>query len=426
MRLYILYITFFFVEASFRNNRWPVARGAYLHIPFCRRRCFYCDFPIRVVGDGCKDDVYSSYTSILVEEIKSSVHGNDILKPLETIYFGGGTPSLLPIKDLQTILQTLKECIGIAEDCEKTLEIDPGTFDATRLSDWRRLGFNRFSLGIQSFNETVLAKSGRAHTVDDVSHALRLMNSCEDINFSIDLISGLPYLTADVWRHTLECAITSGASHISIYDLQIEDKTAFGRWYGGREGQFPLPAEDEAVYMYKLASETLAAAGYEHYEISNYALPGRRSRHNQLYWSGAATWGFGLSAASFSGRVRFSRPARFAEYSSWVERLKTEGYVTATGEGELSLGAVEDDRMDKLQDLVMLSLRTADGLDLSRVSAEFGEDVCSTILRSIQPYALDNLIAITHNGTERNLRLTDPDGFLLSNDIISSIFAELM
>ena len=407
-----------------------VPHGAYIHIPFCRRRCFYCDFPIKVVGDGYTPDSFQSYVDLVTKEIALSVidtaHG---IFPLHTIYFGGGTPSLLPNHQIKSIIGVLRANIGIRSDCEITIEIDPGTFDTNKLQSWLELGINRFSLGIQSFEDNVLEKAGRAHRRVDIDSALgALQSSDQEINYSIDLISGLPYLTMDTWISTLDLASKSGASHISIYDLQIEEKTAFGRWYGGmKEGsQSPLPSEDDAVRMYETAVETLTSRGFEHYEVSNYALPGRRSRHNQLYWNCDPTYGFGMSAASYTNGIRMTRPRTLAEYKDWVHRLARDGYASLSAESQRSL-CIEDPTLDQVQERVMLALRTSDGLDLGSLRREFSIDVTDKILAGCAPYLADGtaLLLSAEEDDLPILRLSDPKGFLISNDVISSIFAAL-
>ena len=403
-------------------------QGAYLHIPFCRRRCFYCDFPIKVVGDGYQPESLLSYTHLLTKEIAYSVvDSQHSILPLRTIYFGGGTPSLLPMQQINSILANLKEKIGIHSDCEITIEIDPGTFDKSKLQSWLELGINRFSLGIQSFDDAILEKAGRAHRREDIHSALEILQQVgPDINYSIDLISGLPYLSLDTWSSTLDLASKSGASHISIYDLQIEEKTAFGRWYGDRQGASPLPSEDDAVRMYETGAEFLTSCGFEHYEVSNYALPGRRSRHNQLYWNCVPTWGFGMSAASYTNGVRMSRPRTMAEYEAWVDHLGESGYQRLNEEFLRSL-QIEDPTLDQIQERIMLALRTSDGLDLGALRRNFALDVTDRILEGCSPYLADGtmLLSRSRESDLPRLRLSDPKGFLVSNDVISSIFAAL-
>lgn len=423
----ILFLVQVIVSKSSTARSATPPRGAYIHIPFCRRRCYYCDFPIKVVGNGYKTDSFEPYVDLIHKEISYSVLNTNNISPLETIYFGGGTPSLLPPHHIQSILRTIQMNIGILPECEITIEIDPGTFDKSTLSSWLDIGINRFSLGIQSFDDWILEKAGRSHRRVDIDSSLQILRAVNsDINFSIDLISGLPYLSMDTWRSTLELASRSGASHISIYDLQIEEKTAFGRWYKDRIGEYPLPSEDDAILMYETAVEILQSKNFEHYEISNYAVPGRRSRHNQLYWTCSPTWGFGMSAASYTNGIRMSRPKTMDAYRAWIDHLVDVGYEALNEECLEGLN-IEDAMIDKIQERIMLALRTSDGLDLTRLDMESGFNVSEKILKGCAPYLTDGsaLHSIGHGDGLSVLRLCDPKGFLISNEIISSIFVSL-
>ena len=224
--------------------------SAYLHIPFCRRRCYYCDFPISVLGDKTNTNTsgsISEYVQFLCEEIKITPTYN---RPLKTVFFGGGTPSLLPPRYLDKILATLDQQFGICADAEISMEMDPGTFSLQQLSDYKTLGVNRFSLGIQSFDDKLLEKSGRFHRYKDIEQSIDFIYRTNIINFSLDLISGLPYQTLEDWKSSLEKAIKIQPSHISCYDLVLEPVTAFGKQY--KPGKFPLPDDDNTMLMYKM------------------------------------------------------------------------------------------------------------------------------------------------------------------------------
>lgn len=334
--------------------------------------------------------------------------------------------------------------------------MDPGTFDMEKLLQLRRAGITRLSLGVQSFDKDVLKKCGRAHTVEDVDRALKLVLSSEfKDNFSIDLISSLPGLSADLWQETLQKAARSGCSHISVYDLQVEDKTAFGRWYS--PGVFPLPTDDQSAFMYCRASEILKSFGYEHYEVSNYAKPGKRSQHNQRYWGCKPTWGFGMGAASFINNNRFTRPDRLIDYTEWLQHLELNGYTNSTAvirdndfddgsdsvteidenDGDedsalvLSAGIVSPPGSADILEVVMLALRTSDGLDLESLGSKYGAVSVEKVLTAVRPFLDKGLISLkskrsTDSSTSTSIVcLTDPQGFLLSNDIISSVFVEL-
>lgn len=269
-----------------------LSRGVYIHIPFCRRRCFYCNFPVIVVGErpSSQKEQGEYYTSLILREMEATFKNTDeILGELETVYFGGGTPSLLPVDCISQVLDKLRSTVGFKKDIEITLEMDPGTFDLEKLNTLSDAGINRISMGIQSFDKEILEKAGRAHTVEDTQRALKAVSLSQfKDNFSIDLISSLPGLTIDLWKETLEKAAESGCSHVSVYDLQVEEKTAFGRWY--TPGVFPLPTDEQSALMYKMGTQILKDADFEHYEVSNYARGGKRSQHNQRYWKCKPTW----------------------------------------------------------------------------------------------------------------------------------------
>ena len=241
--------------------------AAYIHIPFCRRRCFYCDFPIYVVGNtmrGERSRTISQYIEVLCQEISTTPTDS---KSLKTIFFGGGTPSLLSTQQLQRILEVLDGKFGIDKFAEISMEIDPGTFDREHLQGYANAGVNRISLGVQAFQENLLQYAGRFHSVPDIFTAVDLIFQSRISNFSIDLISGLPHQTLDMWEDSLEQAIKIAPTHISIYDLTIEPGTAFGRYY--KPGASPLPTDETTVKMYRMGQDILTSAGYKHYEISN-------------------------------------------------------------------------------------------------------------------------------------------------------------
>eukprot|EP00898_Chlorokybus_atmophyticus_P007195 jgi/Chlat1/7477/Chrsp6S07503 len=397
-------------------------RAAYLHLPFCRRRCFYCDFPISVVGNATDSpriaNGMANYVDVLCREM-AATHASS-MHPLETIYFGGGTPSLLPPQLMQTLVTYIRKQFGIAVDAEITMEMDPGTFDAEKVDKYMNIGINRVSLGVQAFQPELLKAAGRSHDASEVHQALAILKAAGVRNWSLDLISGLPGQTLDNWQESLQQAIAAEPAHISVYDLQVEQGTAFGRWY--RPGETPLPTDDAAADMYRAASNTLRAAGYEHYEVSNYAKEGCRSRHNQVYWKGVPFYGFGLGAASYFNRQRYSRPKKLAEYSAWV------------AEYEAAQGAIdwpEESREDRLLEALMLRLRTRDGLWLPHVAAEFGEDVAASIVQVMQSYAAQELVqGIDENGNtqedlsiHQGIRLTDPEGLLFSNEVLAQLFS---
>lgn len=401
--------------------------SAYLHIPFCRRRCYYCDFPISVLGDKTNTNTsgsISEYVQFLCEEIKITPTYN---RPLKTVFFGGGTPSLLPPRYLDKILATLDQQFGICADAEISMEIDPGTFSLEQLSDYKTLGVNRFSLGIQSFDDKLLEKSGRFHRYKDIEQSIDFIYKTNIINFSLDLISGLPYQTLEDWKSSLEKAIKIQPSHISCYDLVLETVTAFGKQY--KPGKFPLPDDDNTMLMYKMGQRILTEAGYEHYEISNYAQQGYQCLHNLVYWENKPYYGLGMGAASYSNNQRFTRPRTRKDYYQWIEKLKQSDY---------SLDCDYLDTIDIILETFMLGLRLKKGVDWSKIYTSFGENIIKLIYKILLPYYQQKLVyfqdindkfitEIKDNNLHdiNRVMLSDPDGFLLSNTILADLFAQL-
>ncbi|WP_414623126.1 radical SAM family heme chaperone HemW [Calothrix sp. CCY 0018] len=382
------------------------ASAVYIHIPFCRRRCFYCDFPIYVVGNtkrGETSGAISDYVEVLCQEIVTVQTNN---KPLETIFFGGGTPSLLSTQQLQGILEVLDGKFGIDKFAEISMEIDPGTFDQQHLQGYVNAGVNRISLGVQAFQEELLQACGRFHSVSDIFTAIDLLQAAQISNFSIDLISGLPHQTLDIWQQSLEQAIKITPMHISIYDLTIEPGTAFGRYY--QPGDRPLPTDETTVKMYRMAQEILTNAGYEHYEISNYAKPGYQCRHNRVYWENRDYYGFGMGAASYYQGKRFNRPRKTKEYYAWVN----DGSII---DCEITTSH------EVLLETLMLGLRLAEGVNLQILAAQFGEKKIEEVLQVLQPYLEKGWVQVV----DERLQLLDPDGFLFSNVVLAELFEKL-
>ncbi|BAU66664.1 oxygen-independent coproporphyrinogen III oxidase [Stanieria sp. NIES-3757] len=406
-------------EQNSLRDSLPTA--VYIHIPFCRRRCYYCDFPISVVGNGSlvsTSTMVLDYVEALCQEIITIEQAH---QPLMTIFFGGGTPSLLPVPLLARILATLEQHFGIAKDAEISMEIDPGTFEREQLEGFLAAGVNRISLGVQAFQDELLQICGRSHKSQDILKAIALINQLNITNFSLDLISGLPKQTLTQWHDSLTKAIALNPAHLSCYDLVLETVTAFGKQY--QPGLKPLPSDEDTANMYRLAQHMLTDAGYEHYEVSNYAKPGFQCRHNRVYWQNQPYYGFGMGAASFFAQKRFTRPRTRREYYAWVEA-----------------GAIIDvpelSATDYLLETLMLGLRLAKGIRLSNITQQFGKQVLKSIGICLQPYAnrgwvetvTDEGIPINadwHNFEEHlelNLRLNDPEGFLFSNTILADLF----
>jgi oxygen-independent coproporphyrinogen-3 oxidase len=391
---------------SQKDVGWGMPGSAYVHIPFCRRRCFYCDFPVFVVGDrsrGENSGTIGEYVEVLCQEIRiAPTYG----QPLETIFFGGGTPSLLSTAQLQSILTTLEQRFGMASGVEISMEVDPGTFDFAHIAGYRSLGVNRVSLGVQAFQEELLKTAGRSHSLIDIFTAIELIHKVEIPEFSLDLISGLPHQSLAQWQDSLTQAVAATPTHISIYDLTIEPGTAFNRYY--KPGDHPLPTDETTVKMYQLGQKTLTDAGYEHYEISNYAQPGHQCQHNRVYWQNRPYYGFGMGAASYIQGKRFTRPRKTQEYYQW---LKTGAVINCEVTPET----------DVLLETLMLGLRLAEGVSLNSLVANFGTHQVETIQSCLQPYFVQGWVKIVGD----RLRFSDPDGFIFSNVMLAKLFEKL-
>ncbi|MEO0771329.1 MAG: radical SAM family heme chaperone HemW, partial [Cyanobacteria bacterium J06649_4] len=255
-------------KASTPNNQEPdatvsdVPRSAYVHIPFCRRRCFYCDFAISVVGDRKRGDTsptVARYIETLLTEIAATPILGVPTRPLETVFFGGGTPSLLSAAQLDAILSAIHQRFGIANNAEISMEMDPATFELSHIKGYKAAGVNRISLGVQAFQDNLLTAAGRFHKRDDIFHAVDLIHQANIANFSLDLISGLPHQTLEDWEASLTEAIALSPTHLSIYDLIVEPQTPFSRYF--TPGQAPLPSEGDTAEMYYMAYRLLTGKG---------------------------------------------------------------------------------------------------------------------------------------------------------------------
>jgi len=405
---------------SLINRRLMIAQAnsAYIHIPFCRRRCYYCDFPVRVIGDGGgtvnRVQAMERYVSLLCQEIHLTANSFPT-SSLQTVFFGGGTPSLLPVSELEKILLTLDQVYSIAQEAEISIEIDPRTFDLDQLRAYQSLGINRYSLGVQAFDDELLAQMGRTHRVEDIDRAIAQFEQVGIDNFSIDLISGLPQQSLSQWKATLEKALILSPPHLSCYDLIIEPGTAFDRQV--EAGTLPLPPDETAAEMYRLTQKRLTSAGYTHYEISNYAYPSYQCRHNRVYWENQPYYGFGMGAASFLGGQRLTRPRTHREYKIWVKTLGDKNHIFYQQE--------QSDVNERLLETLMLGLRLPEGIDLSAIAQKFGSTKAQKLTHILQPYRDQNWVNIvkldqSHWG---QLQLTDPEGLLFSNTILAHLFS---
>ena len=372
--------------------------GIYIHIPFCRSRCSYCDFATGMYTSALAE----RYVPNLAKEIKS-FHEVETAETVDTIFFGGGTPSLLSPAQVEMILNAVEERFTVSAGAEVTMEMNPGTVSGETLSAYRRLGVNRASFGAQTFDDNELARLGRSHTADDTRRTFRYLRDAGFDNVSFDLIAGLPGQTLDGWSRNLDEAFSLRPEHLSFYLLEVHEGTPLAKHI--RQGMQPKPDEDSAVAMYELMLDRAPEAGYEHYEISNLCLPGFESRHNTKYWTGAPYYGFGCSAHSYDGLFR-----------RWANERDLMRYLAMIEQGGSAI--VSETRLtkeDRQAEAVFLGLRMMQGLSLKEYSRMFGADLGVQHEDDLARFREAGLIEC--NGDL--LKLTRA-GALLSNEVFSA------
>jgi oxygen-independent coproporphyrinogen-3 oxidase len=368
--------------------------GIYLHIPFCRQACNYCNFHFSTSLARKNDFISALLKEILLR--KDYLEGEVV----ETVYFGGGTPSLLATEEIESILHELRSRFPIAAGAEITLEANPDDITTTRLRAWRNAGVNRLSIGVQSFFEEDLRWMNRAHTAIQALDCIRQAKGEGFDEISIDLIYGGPTLPDLRWKENVERAIGLGIPHLSCYALTVEPRTALDTLIR-RHKMADVSPEDQAR-QFVLLMDWMATAGYEHYEISNFALPGHRSRHNSAYWQGKKYLGLGPSAHSYDGVSREWNIANNARY------IAEPGLV---GEKEVLTGE------QRLNEYIMISLRTIEGIDLRVMAERFGVERAEDLRQRAEKYVLGAKLRLVAG----RLQLTR-EGKLLADGIAADLF----
>jgi oxygen-independent coproporphyrinogen-3 oxidase len=363
------------------------------------------------MGDKARGEAapaITHYVEVLCQEMQLQGATTQKHQPLQTIFFGGGTPSLLDPSQIAKVLQQLHQIWGWTEEIEISLEVDPGTFSLEQLMGYREAGVNRLSLGVQSFVPDLLAAMGRTHQVEDIAIAVANLKAAGFNNWSLDLISGLPGQIREQWQTSLQAAIDLQSTHVSCYDLVLEPGTVFGKRY--QPGDAPLPSDDLAAEMYRIASSTLSAAGYQHYEISNYARPGYQCRHNQAYWHNQPYYGFGMGATSYVQYQRYSRPRTREDYYAWVE---------AWAQGQVPQ-CEPTSPLDQWLETLMLGLRLRAGVSWQQLEQSFPAAWLAQLQTCLQPYQASGWVVTN----QERLYLSDPEGFLYSNQVLGKIWEE--
>ncbi|HEY0175769.1 MAG TPA: radical SAM family heme chaperone HemW [Pedobacter sp.] len=370
--------------------------GIYIHIPFCKQACNYCDFHF-----STSLQYVDEMTDAICKEIV--MKKNRITEQVGSIYFGGGTPSLLPEKSLEKIFNTLTSNFSIASDAEITIETNPDDLDAMKIAQLRRLPVNRFSIGVQSFFNEDLVWMNRAHNASEAETCIKRSQDAGFENLSIDLIYGYPLLTDEKWLSNIHKAISLQTPHISAYSLTVEPRTALAAAIKkGR--QVPVNDEQSAAQFISLI-EKLGTAGFDHYEISNFSLPGHHAVHNTNYWRGIPYLGIGPSAHGFNGNIRYLNIANNAKYMSQL----ANGQLAETIE-ELGI-------YDRFNEYIMTSLRTMWGTDLKKIENDFGKVFLADTIVNIKPFIQRDWL----NNTNDRLILTQ-DGKLFADHIASELF----
>ena len=384
----------------------PSAHSVYIHIPFCTKRCSYCDF-----------NTYAGITSLLpvyvnalCQEIVKVTSANSTAIPVHTVFLGGGTPSLLTAHQMEAILRTVDDCFDLTENAEISIEANPGTIVDDRLKDFRRLGVNRISFGIQSSNYKELNLLGRIHTHEDTVKSIRAARNARFDNINLDLIFNLPGQTEVQWKNNLQFALALDPEHLSLYSLTIEEGTLLNQQI--EEGLYEYPDDDNAATMMQIAIDTLKEAGYVHYEISNWAKPGYECRHNKQYWKNLPYFGFGAGAHGLVNEIRTINELLPGKYIDRCKKNAVEQYPVGPAVTEFHLREPEE----QIEDHMILNLRLLqEGVNLENFQSRYNNKV-----EDFYPHQVATLIDSGHLewcNHGKNLRIPS-EHFFIANQIL--------
>ncbi len=385
--------------------------GIYLSVPFCRQKCTYCNFASSVHPFS----ELPRYLQALETEVAR--HG-EFWRPAgvpawdgvsaDTVYLGGGTPSLLSGRQLHSLLDTVRSTFHVEGESEMTLEASPENATSDAASTWVCCGVNRVSLGVQSMVSRELRAVGRMHDAETVARAFAALRNAGIQNISVDLIAGLPHQTRESWEITLRSVLALEPEHLSVYMLEVDEDSRLGSELlraGARYGAAAVPAEEQMVECYRAACERLGQSGYQHYEISNFALPGRESRHNDKYWTNAPYFGFGVDAHSYDGERRWANADSLGEY---LQRI--EGGCSAI------VNCKRLEREDRFEERLFLGLRRRQGVRISQLAREFGQ----AALQRVEPRMVQFCEAGWMERQPDVLRLSDA-GVLFSSEVFAGL-----
>ena len=369
----------------------------YIHIPFCKQRCFYCDFPTFAGKERFREE----YVEALIKEIEDKC-SNYLIK---TIFIGGGTPSYLEEKELEKLLIAVSK-LNLSDKLEYSMECNPGTVNEEKLKIMKKYGINRISFGLQSCNDQLLKKIGRIHTFKEFLENYNLARKIGFNNINIDLMYGLPNLTIQDWKDTLEKISELRPEHISAYSLIIEEGTAFYKLY--EKDKLELPSEDDERVMDKLTKDILKSNGYHQYEISNFALPGKECEHNKVYWSLEEYIGVGSASSSYIDGYRLVNTSNINDY---IEKINNNISVV--------IDKYENTIEDEMEEFVFMGLRMVSGIDLLKFKKKFGVDINSIYKEVIEKNIKDGLLVV-----EENKMFLTAKGMELSNSVMSDFILD--
>lgn len=373
--------------------------GIYIHIPFCATRCHYCNF----ATGGYESELARRYVAAVRAEIsRSDVSTKPAMRDVDTIYFGGGTPTTLSIEQISTLIELCRRTFDVAPNTEVTAEANPGSVSQAYLEDLRAIGVNRLSFGVQSFDDGELQMIGRTHSAADAREAVRTARAAGFANVSIDLIAGLPEQKMETWRRNLDEAFALAPDHLSVYLLELyQDAPLLHRI---NRGELRAIDEELTVAMYFALMDQAVRHGFEHYEISNWARPGFESHHNLKYWTGAPYWAFGVSAAGYDGHTRWSNTRNIHEY---LEKIESRQSPIAE--------RVELTEEDRQSENLFLRLRLKEGVDLGEHRRRFGVNTLERYREEIERLREAGLIEFD----ESRLKISRA-GTVLANEVFAA------
>ena len=383
------------------NQTHPKSTSAYIHIPFCEHICYYCDFN-KVFLEGQPVD---EYIQSLLTEIRLTLEKHPT-KVSETIYIGGGTPTSLTAKQLDVLLTGIHRYLPTHTTKEFTVEANPGDLTAEKLDVFKAHGINRLSMGVQTFDDRLLKKIGRKHSVQDVYDTIKLLEKKQFDNVSIDLIYALPGQTLDSFRDTLTKALAFDLPHYSMYSLILENKTMFMNWV--RQGRLELPTQEAETQMFEEAIIAMAQSGHHQYEISNFAKKGKESMHNLVYWDNEHYFGFGAGASGYLDQKRYKNYGPIQHYMKPLKEQRLPIFETE-----------EISRANQIEEEMFLGLRKIEGVSLRRFEEKYNQKL-TTVYQSVIAELQQQQLAVLE---EDYFRLT-PKGLFIGNDVFEKFLLD--